>query len=373
MGLDTSSNGNATVTMTTNGPGGLHISVQFQVSECDHFDVPPCPTADGRLDGTDSSPLLLRTTITQNGTLLRSESVEIEDTQKLAGQVADDAKLDTLDIADSYRFRSSFAGSQLAHAVSINGAVELQTRVDMRSGLYSPGHGGVIVNATVDGASLSAAELAGLASQSEAEADAAFAKVAAKEIARYHARETNIDKPGECAQLTFNPVSDTLTVNSGDQGHFTGHIESKEGGDASKARWTLSGQKNASFSPSSTENPQPSFSYDVSGSPSSNTFTTHVKATSTAGVAQGDWSQKLKTLRTISGTFTGQDTGGGSGTLSWSGTATFQRADTGAGIAGSFQLIYRSGDRDGVRDRRLRMQRFRVGGGDAPNELRLGR
>ena len=51
------------------------------------------------------------------------------------------------------------------------------------------------VNATIDGASLSDAELASLASQSEAEADAAFAKVASKEIARYHARETNIDKP----------------------------------------------------------------------------------------------------------------------------------------------------------------------------------
>ena len=75
----------------------------------------------------------------------------------------------------------------------------------------------------------------------------------------------------------------------------------------------------------------------MSGSPSSNTFTTHLKATSTAGVAQGDWSQKLKSLRTISGTFTGQHTDG-QGTLSWSGTATFQRADDGAGIAGAFQL-----------------------------------
>jgi hypothetical protein len=70
---------------------------------------------------------------------LRSESIDVEDTQKLAGQVVDDAKLDTLDISDSYSFRYTFAGSQQARTGSINGRVEFQTRVDMRSGLYAPG------------------------------------------------------------------------------------------------------------------------------------------------------------------------------------------------------------------------------------------
>jgi hypothetical protein len=170
----------------------------------------------------------------------------------------------------------------------------------MRTGGYDPGESVSFGSANVDGSSVNVAGQ---------EADAKdFATFASQTLLAYRAREDAWQTPDTCAKLIFDPQSGAVTLNPGDQGNFSAEVDAKaDGGTAESARWTLNGQHNGTFSPTSANDPRPSFSYEVSGSPSDATLTVDVTATSTAGVAHDTWSQKLNVINTITGTFTGHE------------------------------------------------------------------
>src|SRR6185312_4119799 len=175
------------------------------------------------------------------------------------------------------------------------------------------------------------------------EADAGdFAAFVGKTIGEYRAREAAWQTPGTCAKPAFDPARDTLTVQTGASGTFSARVlASNGGGTAAKARWTLSDQQNGSFSPAGTNDREPNFDYTVASEPSGTTLSVAVRATSTAGVAQETWSQRIEGLNTIAGTFTGHATDVGV-IYDWEGTATFRRVDLGgpfAGPGGVFQLV----------------------------------
>jgi hypothetical protein len=332
------SNG-VSVSMGVTGSGAMQLGMKTTVNgdtytmsyesgenECTKAALPKCPEADGSLDSFGvNGKVGFSMTVARGGNVLTKRSYAKTITVETKGKVADDAKLDSVDVRygettvvdhDGLRYTS--------HATRL-------THIDMRSGTYGPGESVSFGSATQAGEIVNTTGI---------EADAGdFAAFVNKTISEYRERETAWQTPNACAKLTFDPQSGTVTLNPGDHGTFSGEIDANQGGGrAAAARWTLSAQQNGSFSPTTSQDRQPSFTYNVSGSPSGSTVSVNVKATSTAGVAQDTWSQNLKLLNTITGTFTGHATHLGV-IYDWSGSATFTRIDLGTiGAGGVFQL-----------------------------------
>lgn len=323
----TSSGGMQLGMQTTTGGDTYTMTYESGESECTKHALPACPEADGSLNAYGTKGKVgFSLTVTRGGKVLSKRSYAKTITVETKGQVADDAKLDFVDVrysettvlvADGLRYTSY--GTRL-------------TRIDMRSGTYAPGESVSIGSAAQAGELVNTAGL---------EADAGdFAAFVGKTIGDYRSRESAWQSPGACAKLAFDPARDTVDVVQGATGTLHGQVQAVRGGTAAKARWTLSGQQNGTFTPESSNDGAPTFSYTVASDPDGETLSVTAHATSTAGVAEDTWSQKIKKLTTISGTFTGHATDVGL-SYDWTGTATFTRTPLGAGVTGAtwvFQL-----------------------------------
>jgi hypothetical protein len=299
---------------------GYTIKMKYDSGEfsCLAYQLPPCPQGDGELNasgikGRTGFSLL----VSKDGSVLKKESYTKTTTVETRGKVADDAKLDTVEVKYSEATSVVLDGTRLSQYGNRN------VTIDMRKGSYGPGESVSFGSATVGGES---ANVVGV------EADAKeFASFVSQAISAYRDRENAWQTPNSCARLKFNPGSNSLTLAPGQQGSFSAEVDTATGGErASKASWTLGAQQNASFSPAGSKDPQPNFSYEASSSPSGETVSVLVKATSSAGVAQETWSQKIAAINKISGTFSGHQTEEGV-VFDWSGTATFTRSHTEAG------------------------------------------
>lgn len=321
------------VTMGLTSSGGMQFGMQTTVkgdtytmkyesgeSDCTKHALPPCPQADGSLDAYGTKGKVgFSMTVARGGKVLTKRSYAKTITVDTKGQVADDAKLDFVDV--SYRETTVVEHDGLRYT---SYGTRL-TRIDMRSGKYGPGESTSFGSGTQDGE---------IANTTGMEADAGdFAAFVGKTIGEYRSREKAWQSPGTCARLALDPAKDTITVQTGASGTFAAQVLATTGGTASKARWTLSAQQNGTFSPASTQEREPSFSYTVASQPSGTTLSVSVRATSTAGVAQDTWSQRIEGLNTITGTFTGHATDVGV-IYDWRGTATFRRIDVGVPLPG---------------------------------------
>jgi hypothetical protein len=320
MGVDS---GGVHFGLTTNVKGDTY-TMRYDSGEqsCLAYKLPPCPQGDGSLNAygiKGSTGFSL--TVSRAGEVLKSESYSKRITVETRGQVADDAKLDSVDVKYGETTNVVLDGTRLTQYGNRT------VRINMRTGGYGPDESVSFGSASAGGAS---ANVAG--EQADAKGFAAFVS---QTISAYRDRESAWQTANTCAKLKFNPSSGSLTLSPGAQGSLSAAVNAVEGGErAGKASWTLSGQENGTFSPTSTKDPQPTFSYEVSGNPSGDTLSVVVKATSSAGVAQETWSQKLKVIRTIAGTFSGHEEDTLGVIYEWSGTATFTRmsTETGAGI-----------------------------------------
>lgn len=135
-----------------------------------------------------------------------------------------------------------------------------------------------------------------------------------------------------CAEPVFSPDSNTLKLHKGNKGQLGIYAKARaDGGRATGARWTLLAPLNAEFSPSSSQDPAPSVSYDVTNAPDGGRVEVTVKVTSTAGVGQKSWTQPTEAVAVnhIEGTFGGELSGATSigvpSVQRWSGVATFDR------------------------------------------------
>jgi hypothetical protein len=333
------SNG-VSVSLDVTRSGGMQLGMQTTVngdtytmkyesgeSDCTKHALPPCPTADGGLDASGTKGKVgFSMTVARGGQVLTRRSYAKTINVETKGQVADDAKLDYVDVRYSETTVVEHDGLRYTSYATRS------TRIDMRAGRYAPG----------DSVSFGSASLGGqLANTTGIEVDAHdFAAFVGKTIDEYRGRERAWQRPGTCAKLTFDPASGAITVHRGDTGTFSAKVVAvKGGGTAAKARWTLSSQQNGTFSPTSTKEREPSFTYTVTSQPRGQTLSVAVRATSTAGVAQETWSQKIEDeLNAITGTFTGHATDLGV-VYDWTGTATFRRVDVDTGGPGGvFQL-----------------------------------
>jgi hypothetical protein len=322
---------NVSIGLTANGVqlgmqatvGGNTYTLKYDSGEqsCLAYKLPSCPTAEGDLNASGikaSDGFSL--TVTRGGQTLSSTAYRSKTTVETKGQVAADAKLDTVEV----RYQETSAAE--VNGVRVTNYGNRIVTIDMRTDSYGAGDSYAFGAATVGDQAMNTAG---------AEASATkFAAFIGETISSYHARETAWQTAGKCAKLVFNPVSNSLSpLNPGDAGQVSAKVTAAaDGGTASKARWTLGTQQGGSFSPASSSDAQPSFSYTVSTSASGTTISVAVSATSTAGVAQDTWTQKLNVLNTITGNFTGHEVSTSGIVYDWTGTVTFTRSADAPGL-----------------------------------------
>lgn len=295
VGVKTNSDGSASAQISTSAGNGLTVSVEFDMSQCNYFKVPPCPTADGRLSGTDRHPLHVRILVSDAAGTVRSESITTNSSEVLHGEVADDAKLDELVINEDSSFSFVFSGSQIGHVISERASISRQAIINMRFGYPAAFDGAVLVSGSVDGMSLSRADLAAEELRAKANFDKEFAKIVKQEVDRYRNLETGFDTPNTCVQVAFSPKSNSKTVSAGSSGSFQSQLEMNSGSGSPVGRWTLASLRGASFSPKTARGQRATFRYSVPSKTSATQIVASLKTTSKAGVAAGDWTQRLNT------------------------------------------------------------------------------
>lgn len=284
--------------------GGYRIVAKFDLaSPCDRLDVPACPTADGVLEGSDTKRFRASVTVLHGSDVVSSTSVEMADRMKLRGQVADDAKLDTLDITDHAEY------SVRTQAVTIKATIKrAAVQIDMRTGDYKPSRASVDVqlfsHGGVDQSSNAKLEQANSLAD---EYDKSFSKIVSEKIANYRSVENAWQTPGACAKLAFDPASGALKpLTKGQTGQVTGHvIANSDGGTASSGRWTLVGVANGTITPAEAAGSAPTFTWTVTNTGDGIKFKGDFKATSTAGVASGTWEQETEDNPLYRGTVSG--------------------------------------------------------------------
>ena len=269
----------------------------FDTDLCDKnssFTVPECPTAAGVVDASGDINFTVTFTSLRNKEVELQVKLKYAHKVKLHGQVADDAKLDTVHIDDTYRQEvASGRQSILWGPSSEKGTVHRETTIDMRTGRYDLGKASVAdVSVSYTGIlsifTQDAVARARVAAELEKSSNKTFAKVVEDVIKEYRGREAGWNKPNTCTTLRFSPAPNSLTLRQGQSGSFTGQVAAKLGG-TPNGRWKRTQAKNGTFSPASAEGLEPRFTYTVTrgGAPVSASF--HV--TSKAGVAEDIWSQ----------------------------------------------------------------------------------
>jgi hypothetical protein len=283
---------NGDVKMDVTLKDGYAIAILIgATATCSSLDLPACPTPDGALDGTDQHKTALGMRITKNGELVQSYSSTARSRQTLKAKVADDAKLDTLALEDVTNETMSFAIPE--GSVSLRLSVLRTTTVDMRTGAPKPGTTRVRVGVSSSG--MTEAQAVADATKATAAYEKSFPDLIREETENARRREARWQVPGICAKLTFDPASDTLApLAEGASGSVRGTVEANAGGTAAKGKWTVTGQANGAFTPPTAQGGTATFTYVVTNAGSGVKLSGTFKATSTAGVADGTWTQKTK-------------------------------------------------------------------------------
>jgi hypothetical protein len=285
------------------GETGIRAEIDFGICEKadDKFKAPDCPDAEGTLEASDESSFYLNMRVFKGSELLLSQNFEFSGETKIKPiQVDDDAKIEYFDIDHTYRTSIVVGGSsQEFGKVSLKLAYHGSTRVNFPGATYDPTHTDVEVKFNVEGAQADNAHELRDAEfdqelQAKREADKNFAAAVDKAIEKLGEKEAHWNKPNVCADIKFDPVSDTLTLERGQGGGFKARIESRGGGSPAGAKWTLTESQNATIGPTHALANPASFSYTVTNAGEGIEVQAAFRATSRAGVAEGTWTQPTK-------------------------------------------------------------------------------
>ncbi len=304
------------------------------------FSVPECPTHDGKLDGSGKTSFTLKVSSIRDGKVEHSATVEIKHQATSKGRVAVDAKLDRVELDDTYVSTMRSMGESIFWGPSSErGTVKRKATVDMRTGRYDLGQANVVdVRVSYTGIlsifTQDALAKARVAEQLKRSSDETFARTVKHAIEEYRTRERAWQKPNTCAELDFSPASRTLRLRDGQTGSVQATIKAKRGGTASDGRWRRTAQRNVNVTPTQAQGARPRFSYRVTNA--DRTVSSSFRATSPAGVAAGDWVQGGEDFPArFSGTFTGENRTAMKN--SYSGTISFVK-DRDAGGVVSYRL-----------------------------------
>jgi len=285
------------------GEGGVRAEIDFGLCEKgdDLFKAPDCPAADGTLEASDEHHFYLNMRISKHGELLLSQKIEFNGKTAIKPiQVDDDAKLEYFEVDHSYKTAIEMGGSsQQFGKVSLKFAYHGSTRVTFPGAAYDPTHTDVEVKFDVEG--VQADDLHEIRDiefdqslAAKGEADKNFAAAVDKAIAKLGEKEAHWTKPNVCAEITFEPVSDTLTLERDEAGGLRTQIASRSGGLPEGAKWTLFESSNATAGPPRALANPASFSYTVTNAGKGVEVQIAFRATSRAGVAEGTWTQPTK-------------------------------------------------------------------------------
>jgi hypothetical protein len=327
--------------------GAYKINVSFDTGCKDQLKLPPCPTAQGALDGIDGVRDGFKIVITKGSTVVDSTSASALERTQLKGVVGDDAKLDSLEITSSLDIDRGAGGTKQAFgAVSIKAKIKRHARIDMRSGAYSPESSDLVdIAVTVGGVRGDVLTDYLIGNRLRAESDAAFAAGVDRWMKAFRARETAWNQPNapggaKCAELTFSPASRTLKLKRDESGQFRASIAAKEGGAPPTATWTLTDQRNATFQPPTAKGSSTQFGYGVTSAGPGVEVSAKLRAVSRAGVAEDTWVQSADetVINRIEGSFNGSEDNQGS-VLTWEGGIAFAKVSQGAsGVDGLFDV-----------------------------------
>ena len=271
---------------------GYRVIVRFSLgSPCDGFHGPSCPTAQGVLEATDTNSFAVSTKVLHGADVVSDTTVKLRGAVTLAAQVADDAKLDTLELADKVRYAFSVKG------ISAEATIRRHALINMRNELWLPEGAAVNVGFLMNGGTdLGAAARSDLATQLAADYDKTFPEIVGKELKTIRSLETAWQEPGRCAELAFDPASNALQqLTTGYAGQLTGRVVAKsDGATAKSGRWTLAGAQNGTITPSTATGATPAFTFVVTNMGKGIKLIGNFKATSTAGVASGSSEQPTK-------------------------------------------------------------------------------
>lgn len=290
-GFSVSVGSDGDVSMSASASGGYRISVSLGgMLECADLDLPECPVPDGRLEGTDGRRSELGMRITRDGALVQSLRTTVRSRQALKGKVADDAKLDHMDVEDVVNETLTFQlpGRTVVVRVAMNGSA----RLNMRSGAIT----GARVRTSVGFSGTTPGGALAAAGRTVDEYAQKLPDLVRKEGEHLRRRERLWHNPNRCAKLVLDPATDTRPVQRLVPGTLAARVEAKAGGLAADARWEVRSPENGSFSPTAAGDPSVSFSFTPTGRDGQRIKTT-MYATSTAGVAETPWSQEIVDAR----------------------------------------------------------------------------
>ena len=340
--------GGASVSVRTGDTIGADVSVDvngYRVitrldlgRACGGFEGPSCPSAQGVLEDKGSNGFEVSVVVLHGSEVVSDTTVSLQDKLKFRGQVADDAKLQTLEVQDTVFYFVSNSGT------IIQALIKRDALIDMHTLLWLPEHATVTVALLLHGGvDLGAAQRLAMQNDLTRDYDQSFPEIVNRAIKSYRGMETAWQEPGKCATLAFAPASGTLQpLAKGQAGQVTGHVVAiSDGATAKSARWTVLGARNGTIKPPSAGGGSPGFSWTVTNASAGIQLEGDFKATSTAGVATATWSQPTKgnepPLR-VAGTF-GGSLADSAGAFSWSGSVTFSpRNHVGGGANWSYPV-----------------------------------
>ena len=290
-----------------------------------------CPTAEGKVNATDSIGIAVQTEFRSNNgkTLDEYFIYEVADeTDPLQGLVADDAKLDKLEIKSIEKVTEKAGGSSFGGSI-VNGSIVRNTVVDMRTGQYEPHVTLVTVGIKLSGvlSILAPALRPAVAARLKAAADKGFAATVKFEIDQFRELEAAWNRPNTCAKLVFDRANRSFAVHRGESGEESARVNAAAGGSPATAKWTVAGQENGSFSLNGESGNPNRFKFSVPSSGTGAELKGIFRAVSKAGVAEESWAQKIEASNRINGNFSGKVVGQ-SGTFTWTGSASFVRSAT---------------------------------------------
>ena len=314
--------------MSADAGGRKRVTISFPVGECNRFKAPACPTPDGVVDGRDERGREYHIVVWDGDELVLNQLMRDTAKTTLHGQVRADAKLEFLQIDDVLTHVVRIGGSKPGLTYTEDGTITRGTRVDMRSGVQTPKDPVINLVARVNGQSPGTTYQVDGGYLLLVRSAADWAALVDREIGRYRTLEQGWNEAGACAHIDFSPASGTLHLHKSGHGRASGTIRANAGGAATDGVTTVTAQTGGTVTPASANGGSPGFDYTVTATGPA-MLTLAVRATSTAGVATGSWSQPIDKddwpVKQISGTFSGQDHNGMM-TTTFNGSVTFIRA-----------------------------------------------
>ena len=295
-----------------------------------------CPKSNGDAPTSAKSRYTTTQRIFDGKKLISSSSSDTTHEDKLLGKVEDTARLKYFDFTRQEQTLTVATGG-----VVTGGKATRTLRVNMPSGSYDAAHSKVAIAA--DPGTFKEEDLAASIAMAKEEYTAAENGGSFLHTDGWATFERQRDP--YCAKAVFSPDSETLKLKKSQQNQVSLYARGSDGGRATGARWEFLDQQNAIFNGASGANP--SIGYTVSAAPAGDRVRVTVKFTSTAGVGKDTWTQpigELPTINRLTGTFSGSysvPTILGASTLTWTGTAVYDRMTPGffGGASGQFQLV----------------------------------